>query len=278
MKRLCLLLCLSAPLSALNLATYNGKSVTANELKEVVDRLGQRGAAIKGNVQQQKSVVENMVVRNLIADTAMKEKIDKSPEFIKMMEGTKRDVMASYYLEQAVKKKVTDKAIVADFNKNKASYATKEDQVRASHILFKTEKTATKKQIDEAKKRGEKILKEALAGKDFAKLASTHSEGPSKSTGGDLNFFTKGRMVKEFSDVAFATKKGKVHPKLVKSQFGFHIIKVTDTIEKGTSNLDSHKDKIKASLTAKYRKEIIEGMKKNAKIKLLDDNFKKIKF
>ena len=85
-------------------------------------------------------------------------------------------------------------------------------------------------------------------------------------------------MVKEFSEVAFKTKKGKVHPKLVKSQFGFHIIKVTDTLKKGSATLDAHKDKIRASLSSKFRKELIEGIKKSAKIKIMDDNFKKIKF
>jgi peptidyl-prolyl cis-trans isomerase C len=89
-------------------------------------------------------------------------------------------------------------------------------QVRASHILVSSE--------DEAKF----ILSELKTGKDFGELARKYSSCPSGKSGGDLGFFSKGQMVKEFEDAAFSMKPGAVSQP-VRTQFGYHIIKVTET-------------------------------------------------
>lgn len=91
-------------------------------------------------------------------------------------------------------------------------------KIRASHILVKTE--------EEAKK----LLEEIKNGADFAKLASEHSICPSGRDGGDLRFFGRGMMVKPFEDAAFALKKGEVSEP-VETQFGWHLIKLTDIQE-----------------------------------------------
>ena len=88
-------------------------------------------------------------------------------------------------------------------------------EVRASHILVKTETEA------------HNILSQIKAGKDFAKLAKAHSSCPSGKQGGDLGFFKRGRMVKEFEDAAFRLDIGKVSDP-VRTQFGYHLIKVTE--------------------------------------------------
>lgn len=88
--------------------------------------------------------------------------------------------------------------------------------MRASHILVKSEGLA------------QDILNQIKSGKDFAELAKKHSECPSGKRGGDLGFFTRGRMVKEFEDAAFGMESGQVSNP-VKTQFGYHIIKVTET-------------------------------------------------
>ncbi len=119
------------------------------------------------------------------------------------------------------------------------------EQVRASHILLKTEGK------DEAtvKKLAESVLKQAKApGADFAALATRYSEDDgSKVRGGDLNFFGKGQMVSEFETIAFAQAPGQISD-LVKTQFGFHIIKVTEKKAAGTRPLDEVKDQIAEQL------------------------------
>ena len=109
------------------------------------------------------------------------------------------------------------------YNDNIQQYQTPE-QVRASHILLKT---AGKDEAD-VRKQAEEILKQVKGGADFAELAKKVSEDEgSKANGGDLDYFGRGRMVPEFEQAAFAMQPGQISD-LVKSQFGFHIIKVVD--------------------------------------------------
>jgi peptidyl-prolyl cis-trans isomerase D len=140
------------------------------------------------------------------------------------------------------------------YNANIQQFQTPE-QVRASHILLKTDGK------DEAavRKQAEDILKQAKApGADFAALASKYSEDDgSKANGGDLDYFTKGRMVPEFEQAAFSMQPGQISD-LVKSQFGFHIIKVVDKKAAGTRTLDEVRPQIQETLTAQRVDQQIE--------------------
>jgi peptidyl-prolyl cis-trans isomerase D len=110
------------------------------------------------------------------------------------------------------------------YQDNIQQYSTPE-QVRASHILLKTEG----KDDAAVKKKAEELLARAKAGADFAKLATENTDEESgKKTGGDLNFFGKGQMVPEFEQAAFALQPGQINPTVVKTQFGYHVIKVTE--------------------------------------------------
>jgi len=141
---------------------------------------------------------------------------------------------------------VTPQDIESYYNQNVQQFQQPE-QVRASHILLKTEGK------DEAavRKQAEDILKEAKApGADFAELAKKYSEDEgSKANGGDLDYFGKGRMVPEFEQAAFALQPGQISD-LVKSQFGFHIIKVVDKKPASTRTLDEMRPQIQEQLAA----------------------------
>jgi peptidyl-prolyl cis-trans isomerase D len=118
------------------------------------------------------------------------------------------------------------------YNNNIDEYTTPE-QVRASHILLKTEG----KDDAAVKARAEGLLKQAKAGADFADLAKKHSEDEgSAKNGGDLDYFQRGRMVAEFDEAAFALQPGTISD-LVKTQYGYHIIKVLDKKESATRTL-----------------------------------------
>jgi peptidyl-prolyl cis-trans isomerase D len=125
------------------------------------------------------------------------------------------------------------------YEDNKQQYATPE-QVRASHILLKTEG----KDDAAVKKQAEDLLAKVKGGADFAALATKFSEDEvSAAQGGDLNFFGKGAMVKEFDDVAFTLKPGETSD-LVKTQFGYHIIRVTDKKAAAQRTLDEERVQI----------------------------------
>src|SRR5262245_9442823 len=139
---------------------------------------------------------------------------------------------------------VTPNEIQRDYNDNLDRYHTPE-QIRASHILFKTDG----KSEAEVRTRAEAVLKQLKGGADFAALAKQLSEDDAtKASGGDLNFFGRGRMVAEFDNAVFAMQPGQMSD-LVKSPFGFHIIKVTDRKPEVTRPLDEVREEIKERLT-----------------------------
>ncbi|EQH19239.1 peptidylprolyl isomerase [Clostridioides difficile] len=144
----------------------------------------------------------------------------------------------------------------------------KKDEVEASHILLKTvddnNKPLSDKEKAEAKKKAEEALKEVKSGEDFAKVAKKYSQDTSASDGGKLGFFSRGQMVAEFEDAAFSMKKGEVSD-LVETQYGYHIIKVTDRINEQTSFEDA-KETIKDQLLKNKYQEQIEKLTKEAKV------------
>jgi peptidyl-prolyl cis-trans isomerase D len=138
---------------------------------------------------------------------------------------------------------VTPQEVEARYRDNLTSYTTPE-QIRASHILFKTEG----KDAAAVRKVAESVLAKVKAGGDFAALAKQYSEDDgSKANGGDLGFFGRGAMVKEFEDAAWALQPGQVSG-LVQSPFGFHIIKVTDHHAAATRTLDEVRQSIEDTL------------------------------
>jgi len=126
---------------------------------------------------------------------------------------------------------ITDEEINSYFEENKDRFA-QEEEVQASHILVDDEETANKVK---------KLLDD---GGDFAALAKEYSKDGSAQSGGDLGYFTKGEMVQEFEDAAFSMEIGQVSEP-VKSEYGYHIIKVTDKKEAQEATLENSKDEIK---------------------------------
>jgi peptidyl-prolyl cis-trans isomerase D len=128
-----------------------------------------------------------------------------------------------------------------------------EKSIEARHILFKIDQDADEKAVQEAKQKALKVLKLAQEGKDFAELAKTYSEGPSKDSGGYLGTFTRDKMVKPFSDAAFALKAGEISD-LVKTQFGWHIIKVERVNPEHTEPFKEVQPRIRAKLINMHSK------------------------
>jgi peptidyl-prolyl cis-trans isomerase C len=157
-------------------------------------------------------------------------------------------------------------------------YAKNPDQfkapetVRASHILIRVEPTADAATKAKAKTTIDSVLKKAKGGEDFAKLAQQYSQDGSAAQGGDLGPFPREQMVPEFSNVAFSLKPGQISD-VVTTQFGYHIIKVTEHAQPRTISFDEAAPRLKQFLEAKKKDEkqtaLIEGLKKKAKIEVL---------
>ena len=145
-----------------------------------------------------------------------------------------------------------DKVVISDeniqnyYDQNLPRFTTPE-QVEARHILIRTEENASEDVIEQARKKAWSIYEKAVKGDDFAKLAQSHSEGPSKTNGGYLGKFAQGSMVKPFGDKAFALKAEEISEP-VKTQFGWHIIKVEARFDKEIKTLAQVKELIKGEL------------------------------
>jgi peptidyl-prolyl cis-trans isomerase C len=122
-----------------------------------------------------------------------------------------------------------------------------EEQVAASHILFGTDKAADQAAKDAQKAKAEDVRKQILGGADFAQMASQYSSCPSKAQGGDLGSFEKGQMVAPFEEAAFALKPGEIS-NVVETQFGYHIIKVSEHQVAGTDPIEKVSGRIKESI------------------------------
>jgi peptidyl-prolyl cis-trans isomerase D len=123
------------------------------------------------------------------------------------------------------------------------------ETVKARHILIKVDENATPEQVEEARQRIEDVHQKAIAGEDFTKLAAEFSEGPTKKKGGDLGTFRRQDMVKPFSDKAFAMQAGEISEP-VRTEFGWHIIKVEQVNPASVRSLDEARPEIEAKLKA----------------------------
>ncbi|PRX24217.1 parvulin-like peptidyl-prolyl isomerase [Orenia metallireducens] len=194
--------------------------------------------------------------------------IKKNGQTIEDVKNTIRENMATQKRIEAMLDSVKDNIEVTD-----QEIAKQYEEVTASHILIKTDD----KEDAEAKAKAEEVLAKAKSGEDFAKLAKEYSEGPSSSRGGNLGSFTRGRMVKPFEEAAFSMEVGEISD-LVKTEFGYHIIKVTDKKEATGKEFEEKKEEIKEKLVAQKEKEAVnnwlEEVRDNAKIVIEDKEIK----
>lgn len=150
-------------------------------------------------------------------------------------------------VEPAVK--VKERAIKRFFERNQEAKYTTPKQVRASHILKKVPQDAPAETMAKVRKEMEKIVAEAKKGGDFAKLAARHSEDYTKDKGGDLGFFEHEEMLPEFSDAAFSLEPGNLSG-IVRTNFGLHLIKVTEVKPAVVKGFEEVKAEIEKDLIA----------------------------
>lgn len=212
-----------------------------------------------------KQFADDYLRMKLLAAEGMKNNLDKSPEVTKQLELMRENLVATEELkkiESAIT--VTDAELKKAYDDNKKDY----QQVKARHILiaFKGSPAAQKGKKPltdaEAKAKAEELRKKLVAGADFAEMAKKESDDvESGKNGGDLGAFGHGQMVPEFEQAAFNAKPGEITP-VVKTQFGYHIIKVD---EKVSTPFDTVKANLDKTIRQKKVKDLLDAMKTAAK-------------
>jgi len=186
---------------------------------------------------------DNYVTKVSMDDEAVKAFYEENQENYRVPE--KADVKYVTFDKDSFNKEFStdDKEIEQFFIQNKESF-TQPEQVRAAHILFAFDNWGDEMAANEVYKKAKSVLKEIKNGADFGEMAKKYSDDGNAEMGGELGFFTRGQMVPEFEEAAFNTKPGEVSD-VVKTQFGFHIIKVEEYEPEKNPTLDEVKDQIK---------------------------------
>ncbi len=283
-------------------ASVNGKVLTKAEVDRLVDM---QLAAMRGRVPDEQleagrdrlafAAADQFVVKTLLLEeverrgiTASQEEIDAAIERIKdnlpegrtlesivaenprgevgLVEDVTDGMKINKLLEQQLKERleVSDEETAAFIAEN-AEQLKRPERVRASHILVKTDASDDESSKAERMEELEGIRQQILDGADFAALAKEHSACPSGRQGGDLDFFTRGRMAKPFEDAAFSQEVGAVGP-VFETQFGFHIVKVTDKQAEGIASQEEVRGMLKRRKQDTVVREYIQSLREGADI------------
>jgi peptidyl-prolyl cis-trans isomerase C len=292
--------------SSKDIASVNGKPISKKlydrELAFFQKRAAQMGRPFKEADMEtvKKRILENLIEGEVVYQQSQKEgvKVDEKTineqietfkkrfsdeaAYKKALEGMdmsekeirieiQRDLAINQLLDTNVRQKITVTEEESNkFYNNNPNMFKQPEKVKASHILVKVAPDAEESKKIQARKKIEMVQKKVRQGEDFGLLAKTYSEGPTAKREGDLGYFIRGQMVKPFEDVAFALKVGEVSG-IVETQFGYHLIKVTDkkpartiSYKEAQPGIEQH---LKNEKSKTEIKDYIENLKKSAKIK-----------
>lgn len=245
----------AAPASPV-VARVNGQPITRADVEAVY-------ATLPPQMQQMPldaifpALVNEMISRKLIGEAAEKAKLGDDPKVQAQLRAAREQVLQQAFLEKALDKEMTEARVKARYDELLKSQPPR-DEVHARHILTANEADALA------------ALEEVRKGTDFAEVSKKRSTGPTAATGGDLGFFTKEQMVPEFAEAAFALQAGQVSPKPVKSQFGWHVIKVEARRVAPPPALAEVIDDIRELLTREIVDSTLADLRKNAKIEQIE--------
>lgn len=241
------------------IAKVNNTSITKEDfLKEsqLVPEWAKQNFSTKDGKER---FLEELIKKELIYQDAKNKGLDKDKDIISQVEEFKKMTLLSLVLKKEIEEKVqvSDEDAKDFYNKNQDKFK-KGEEVKASHILVDTEKEA------------KDILARLKKGGDFSKLAMALSKDKgSAAKGGDLGFFTRGRMVPEFEEAVFSLKPGDISAPL-KTQFGYHVIKVIERKEGAMVPFEEAKETVKRQLISEKQKSAfdayVEGLKKKSKV------------
>src|ERR1700731_2960574 len=237
------------------LAKVNGAEIRQSDVALAEEELGPSLAQMDPATKKD-NVLAFLIDMKIVAKAAEDKKVENSEDFKKRLAFTRNRLLMDSLLATEGKTATTDEAMKKVYE-DASKQITGEQEVHARHILVETE--------DEAKAVKEELNK----GADFAELAKKKSKDPGASDGGDLGFFTKDQMVPEFSAVAFSLEPGKISDP-VKTQFGWHIIKVEEKRDRKPPDFAQVKAQIETYVTRKAQADYVAKLRETAKVERLD--------
>ncbi len=240
------------------LAKVNRQVITVEQFDEKLDALP---PYFKSMASENKDrFLDELINEKLFYEEALRLGLHKASEVKELIQEARSKIMIAKLIDEKISKvsEVGDEQIQQYYVKNRNEFVAP-TQYRASHILVSIEEKASQ------------ILERLKAGEDFAEVAKIESIDPSKGKGGDLGFFSKGQMIPSFETACMQLNVGSLSG-VVKTQFGYHIIKLTDKKESSIKKLDEVKEQIRQKLLTKGRQEklqeLVSQLRLKAKIKV----------
>ncbi|WP_448207257.1 peptidylprolyl isomerase [Azospirillum sp. sgz302134] len=234
-------------------ARVNGDEIHRSDVQRMVGQLPPQ-------VQQMPlemiypAVIEQLVNSKLVSAAGYKANLAGTPEVKDEIKRAEERAVQRAYIQKEVQARITP-AKLDEAYKDFLKQNPPQEEVKASHILVEKE--------DEAKA----IIAELKKGGDFAKIAKEKSKDPvAAQQGGDLGYFTKDTMVEPFANAAFAMQKGEISKEPVKTQFGWHVIKVEDKRTQPQPTLEEVKPQLEQQLSKDIVTTVVEDLRKNAKV------------
>lgn len=237
-------------------AKVNGRSITEADVRLAEAEIGNDLGSIPAE-QRRRVLVEYLIENHLLAEAAEGEKLGSGTAFDERMKYWQRRALRDAYFDKSVKGAVTEAEAKKLYDAQVAA-AKPSEEARARHILVESEVKA------------KEIFEKIAHGEDFARMAKEHSKDPgSKEEGGDLGYFSRGQMVPQFEEAAFRLGKGDVSLP-IKTQFGWHLIKVEDKRERRPPEFGAVKERITAALIHQRAQSTVDGMRAAARIDYVD--------
>jgi len=224
------------------------------------------------------AAVEDIKKKNNLADGQLQEMLKREGRTLESYKNHIRDqilVSKITQFEIGNRVKVSEKSIIKYYKKNQKEF-WEEGKVRARHILFISERGSSENRRRAKLRQAKKVLSEIRKGSVFSKLAIKYSEDVSASSGGDVGFVKRGKMVREFEEAVFSLKPGQISD-IVETEYGYHIIKVDEVLPGKTLTLKDVKNRIHKILSMQKQKQVyddwIDELKNSAfiEITLFDD-------
>ena len=241
------------------LATVNGVEITEQDLAFARAEIGEQIASMPAG-QRRSNLLLYIIENQILATASQSEMLNEGPDVEALMKYYRRRAMHDLYYQRKIRDAVSEPEARALYDAQVAKSIPR-TEVRARHILVKTEAEALE------------IIERLGRGTDFAELAQEKSIGPSGAEGGDLGYFSREKMLPEFSAVAFNLEKGEFSEP-VKTRFGWHVIKQEDKRESKPPPFDEVKDGLLSEMVRRKAVEVISGLRKAAKIDILDPDLK----
>lgn len=233
-------------------AVVNGEEIRKSTLDDARALLPQELQALPAHTLY--PALMNQIINSvLIADEARRQKFHQNALMKRRLKRITDQILERAFLVEYIEKQMTEKALKESYNKL-VDETKNQSEVHARHILVKSEKQA------------KDLIKKLRDGENFEALAKKHSTGPSGANGGDLGYFRKGQMLPAFSKAAFAMKAGKFSKRPVKTQYGWHVIKVEGRRTAKAPAIEEVREKLVSALSNDLGSDLVKKLRKNAKI------------